>query len=244
MGNEWSRVNHGCTMPDGTKLLHGCETSGWVCLGCSGNVVARNQCTGSANCYYMSGERGLASNNNRLLSNYCAAATDNCFELTFSRDNVLQDNVSTVDPKSGQACRYPYWVGGSTVYFKNNRWECDIDANKAYDDARGSTTAVTSILGLDSFVEPPATPAPAALQNPTSLPTRAVVPSSSPAAPTRSLPTLTATVLAARTHGACTSQVRVGVQDLTCWSFRLVKGPLALRCAGACDCRLQTHRIF
>ena len=85
VANEWSRVNHGCTLPDGYKLLHGCETAGWVCLGCSGNLIARNQCTASANCYYMSGERGLASNNNRFLSNYCAAATDNCFELTFSR---------------------------------------------------------------------------------------------------------------------------------------------------------------
>lgn len=197
VGNEWNRVNHGCTTPDGQKFQHGCETAGWVCLGCSANIIARNQCTASANCYYMSGERGLASNNNKFLSNYCAAATDNCFELTFSRDNVLQDNVSTVDPKSGQACQYPYWVGGSVVYFKNNRWECNIDADKAYEQARGSTTVATNILGLESFVEPPTLPAPAILQNPTSLPTR-TAPTLTPLLPTRAAPTPTSTLVRPR----------------------------------------------
>lgn len=158
VANEFSRVNHGCSTPDGYKFEHGCETAGWVCLGCANNLIARNQCSGSANCYYMSGERGLASNNNRFVANYCAAATDNCFELTFSRDNTFQENVSTVDPKSGLGCKYPYWIGGSTVYFKNNRWECDIAALKAFQDASASTTAQTMILDLDAFVAPVSTP--------------------------------------------------------------------------------------
>jgi hypothetical protein len=192
VGNEWSRVNHGCTTPDGNKYLHGCETAGWICLACAGNVIARNQCTGSANCYYMSGERGLASNGNKFISNYCAAATDNCFELTFSRDNLLQDNVSTVDPKSGQACKYPYWVGGSTVFFKNNRWECSIDANTAYEQARGSTTVATTILGLESYVEPTVASLPVPQQNATKAPTR-VAPTLTPVLPARALPTLTTT---------------------------------------------------
>jgi hypothetical protein len=168
--NEWSRVNHGCTTPDGNKFSHGCETAGWVCLACANNLVSQNQCAGSANCYYMSGERGLASNNNRFVANYCAAATDNCFELTFSHDNTFQDNVSTVDPKTGQGCKYPFWVGGSTVYFKNNRWECDISADKAYDDARNSTTAPTNIMDLDVFVPPPTAAPPLSAANPASTP--------------------------------------------------------------------------
>jgi len=159
VANEFSRVNHGCTTPDGNKFDHGCETAGWVCLACAGNLIARNQCAGSANCYYMSGERGLSSNTNKFVANYCAAATDNCFELTFSRDNIFQDNVSTVDPKTGLGCKYPYWIGGSTVYFKNNRWECDIPALKAFQDASGSTTAQTMILDLDVLSAPNATPA-------------------------------------------------------------------------------------
>lgn len=157
--NEFSRVNHGCSTPDGYKFDHGCETAGWVCLACSGNLVARNQCSGSANCYYMSGERGLASNSNRFVANYCTAATDNCFELTFSRDNIFQDNVSTVDPKTGQGCKYPYWIGGSIVYFKNNRWECDITASKALSDATASTPTQTLILDLDATNGPVPTPA-------------------------------------------------------------------------------------
>lgn len=190
IGNEWSRVNHGCVGSDGRKYDYGCETSGWVCLACNQNIIAHNQCTGSANCYYMNGDHPeMRSNNNKFVSNYCAAATNNCFELTFSLGNVLQDNVSTVDPKSGRACQYPYWVGGSAVYFKNNRWECDIDATKAYDEARAQT-AGTQIYSLESYIAPTTIPASASSQNPTSLPTRAA-PTLTPVPPTRLAPTST-----------------------------------------------------
>jgi hypothetical protein len=100
----------------------------------------------------------LASNSNKFVANYCMAATDNCFELTFSHDNSFQDNVSTVDPKTGLGCKYPYWIGGSTVYFKNNRWECDISALQAFQDASASTTVPTMILDIDSFITPAPTP--------------------------------------------------------------------------------------
>ncbi|MGB8647945.1 MAG: hypothetical protein WCF84_22110 [Anaerolineae bacterium] len=146
VGNSLDRENHGCTTPDGYKFLHGCETAGWVCLGCQNNVVARNHCAGSANCFYMSGERGLASNHNRLLANYCAGATDNCFELTFSQGNLLRDNITTSDPVTGAACKYPFWIGGSTVYFQGNSWQCGLDADKALADAVASTTVPTIAL--------------------------------------------------------------------------------------------------
>ncbi len=155
VGNTFNRENHACQTPDGRTFLHGCETAGWTCIGCTGNVIARNHCEASGNCYYLSGERGLASNDNRLLSNYCAGATDNCFELTFSRGNILQDNIATALPETGAACMYPFWIGGSTVYFKNNLWQCTVSANDALAGATASTSHPT--LALELGAAPPLT---------------------------------------------------------------------------------------
>ncbi len=158
VGNTWNRENHGCTTPDGRKFLTGCETSGWVCLNCQANVIARNHCELSGNCYYMSGERDLFSNDNRLVQNFCSGATDNCFELTFSLRNVLQENVSTLDVKTGQPCKYPFWIGGSVVYFKDNTWECAIAADTAFIQARDSTVVGTNIINVNQFNIPPGMP--------------------------------------------------------------------------------------
>ncbi len=152
VGNTWSRDNHGCTTPDGRKFLSGCETSGWVCLGCTANVIARNFCELSSNCFYMSGERGLASNNNNFLENYCAGATENCFEITFSFGNVLRDNFATAEWKSGRACKYPFWIGGSVVFFANNVWECAISEDDAFNRSRDSTVVATNIIRLDYYL--------------------------------------------------------------------------------------------
>ncbi len=158
VGNTLDRDNHGCTMPDGRKLLHGCETAGWVCLNCQANWIVRNHCELSGNCYYMSGERGLASNDNRLVANYCAGATDNCFEITFGQRNVLQDNVSTVEPDTDAPCKYPFWIGGSVVYFKGNSWECSVDADDAFSEARDSTIVATNIININEYAYPPGMP--------------------------------------------------------------------------------------
>jgi hypothetical protein len=152
VANTLDRNNHACTTPDGRKFAHGCETAGWVCLACSHNVIARNRCDSSANCFYMSGERGLGSNDNHLVANVCMGATDNCFEITFSRDNVLQDNYTTFSEKTGAPCRYPYWIGGSVVYFKNNAWQCEISPQEAFEQARDSTTVGTNIINLETFI--------------------------------------------------------------------------------------------
>lgn len=154
VGNVVNRENHGCTTPDGFKFLHGCETSGWVCLACSGNVVARNHCESSANCFYMSGERGLASDGNKLVANYCAGATDNCFEITFSKGNVLQDNVTTADPNTGASCNYPFWIGGSTIYMKDNLWQCAVSVDDALGRAAASTTVPTLAILGDAALPP------------------------------------------------------------------------------------------
>jgi hypothetical protein len=148
VGNTLNRENHGCTTPDGFKFLHGCETAGAVWLASSGNVIARNHCEASANCFYMSGERGLASNDNKLVANYCAGASDNCFELTFSHGNILQQNITTADPSTGAACNYPFWIGGSSVYFKNNLWQCTVTVDDAIARATDSTNVPTLALSV------------------------------------------------------------------------------------------------
>lgn len=148
VGNQFNRDNHGCTTPDGRKFEHGCETAGWVCLQCNNNLVVRNHCEGSGNCYYMSGERGLASNNNRFIANYCAGSPNNCFEFTFSKGNILQDNIATAHPQTGAACKYPFWIGGSTVYFGKNSWGCSISPEDSISDAVKSTNVPTQALAL------------------------------------------------------------------------------------------------
>lgn len=152
IGNTLNRNNHGCTTPDGRKFLTGCETAGWVCLGCTMNVIANNYCELSGNCFYMSGERNLASNNNNFLSNFCAGASDNCFEITFSFGNFLRDNIATYEPKSDKACKYPFWIGGSVVYFANNTWECANSEDTSFNQSRDSTTVATNIIRMDNYL--------------------------------------------------------------------------------------------
>ncbi len=154
VSNRFDRDNHGCTTPDGHKYEHGCETAGWVCLQCVNNLITRNHCEASGNCYYMSGERGLGSNRNRFIGNYCAGAPNNCFEFTFSQGNVLQDNIATAHPGTGAACKYPFWIGGSTVYFGANEWGCAISPEAAIADAVRSTTVPTLALALGSNPPP------------------------------------------------------------------------------------------
>lgn len=154
IGNTFNYNNHGCTTPHGRKFEHGCETAGWVCLACRNNLIARNHCELSGNCYYMSGERGLGSNHNRFLANYCAGSPNNCFEFTFSQGNTLQDNIATADPQTGAACKYPFWIGGSTVYFGDNTWECAISPEEAMTHAVQSTNIPTVALALDGTPRP------------------------------------------------------------------------------------------
>jgi hypothetical protein len=151
VGNTWSRDNHGCTAPDGRKFLHGCETSGWVCLGCVANLISYNQCQSSSNCFYMTGERN-PSNDNNFLTNYCAGATENCFEVTFSFGNIFRDNIATVEPKTDTVCNYPFWIGGSIAYFANNVWECRVSEDDAFNQSRDSTTVATNIIRLDNVL--------------------------------------------------------------------------------------------
>ncbi|MCX7840398.1 MAG: hypothetical protein N2559_13245, partial [Anaerolineae bacterium] len=170
VNNQLHRNNHGCTTPDGRRFLSGCETAGWVCISCAGNHIIGNKCELSGNCYYMSGERGLASNENRFIGNYCAGASDNCFEITFSLNNLLANNIATIEPKTNTPCKYPFWIGGSTVFFQNNRWECAISADDAFNQSRDSTVVGTMITNLDAFGRVPIAPAPQVTSVPTVSP--------------------------------------------------------------------------
>ena len=155
INNNLHRDNHGCTAPDGSKRTGGCETAGWACADCALNIIIGNRCELSGKCYYMNGEQGLASNENKFIANYCAGATESCFEITFSFGNLLQDNVGTrfTDSKAGTEtmCKMPYWLGGSISYFQNNRWECTVDANTAFNQSRDSTIIPTNIINLDAI---------------------------------------------------------------------------------------------
>ncbi len=189
VGNHFDRNNHGCTTPDSHKFEHGCETAGWVCLQCNQNLIANNHCEYSGNCYYLSGERGLASNNNRFIGNYCAASPNNCFEFTFSKGNVLQDNIATAHPETGAACKYPFWIGGSTVYFGKNSWGCAISPQDSINDAIRSTNIPTVALALGNSAPLYGTVANAPTTSPPPSTSSGQAPASSSPTQTASAPT-------------------------------------------------------
>lgn len=145
VGNSWSNNNRSCTTAEGQYLPTGCESAGWLCIACQRNIIARNTCSNSGDCYYMNGEGGLASNHNRFHQNQCRAAPHNCYEVTFSMGNEFVENIAEGDPLTGAACQYPFWVGGSWVIFARNQWKCAISAEKALQEASDSTHVPTRI---------------------------------------------------------------------------------------------------
>ncbi len=144
-GNSLSYANRSCTTPDGGYLPSGCEAAGWLCIACQKNIVAHNVCTGSGDCFYMNGEGDLTSNDNRFHQNECRAAPHNCYEVTFATGNEFVENIARDDPETGTACKYPFWVGGSHVYFARNQWSCTISPDAALADATASTGVPTRV---------------------------------------------------------------------------------------------------
>jgi|GEM_PF-3128653 hypothetical protein len=144
-GNSVSNANRSCNTPDGGYLASGCESAGWVCIACQKNIIARNTCSNSGDCYYMNGEGNLGSNNNRFHQNECRAAPHNCFEVTFAKGNEFVENIAREDPATGAACKYPFWVGGSQVIFSRNTWSCAFGPDKAIADASASTSVPTTV---------------------------------------------------------------------------------------------------
>lgn len=143
--NSLSHANRSCSTPDGGYLPSGCESAGWLCIACQKNIIARNTCTGSGDCFYLNGEGNLTSNDNRFHRNECRAAPHNCYEVTFATGNEFVENISRDDPDTGTACKYPFWVGGSHVYFTRNQWNCTISADTAIAHAAASTNVPTTV---------------------------------------------------------------------------------------------------
>ncbi len=148
VGNSFNQDNRSCTSPDGVYLSSGCESAGLVFIASQRNIIARNTCTNSGDCYYINGEGNLTSNFNRFHKNECRASPHNCFEVTFSVGNEFVENITGNDPATGAACKYPFWVGGSKVLFARNTWSCTISPDTALRHAAQSTSVPTSIENI------------------------------------------------------------------------------------------------
>ncbi len=143
VANTLNHVTRACTDPDGNYLQSGCESSGLAAIQVQANLFASNHCEESANCYYASGDGGYSSNNNKFFNNYCAGASANCFEVTFSQGNQFDYNVAT------NQCVYPFWIGGSSVQFgSHNQWNCKFSADKAFRESQQNTKPATDIQGF------------------------------------------------------------------------------------------------
>ncbi len=146
LGNTFNLVNRDCVSPDGVYYSSGCETAGWFCSACQDNIVAENQCAKSGNCYYASGDGGRPSQGNKFYGNYCFGSPNNCFEVTFSKGNEFENNVTTRDPITGENCNFPFWIGGSSVRFgRNNNWGCIVSAQRAIELSQASTSVATEV---------------------------------------------------------------------------------------------------
>lgn len=132
LGNAFNYANRDCRGPDGIYYSQGCETAGWICIGCVDILLLNNECKRGGNCYYVSGDGGTPNFNVKFIGNTCYAAPNNCFEATFSKGIYFERNTAKKDPYSGENCNYPFWTGGSEVNFgKGNDWACLISATIA-----------------------------------------------------------------------------------------------------------------
>lgn len=149
VNNTLDDVNRGCTGPDGFFYQSGCESAGLACAGCQHSVIVSNTCARAGNCYYADGLGGMPSNANKFFNNYCAAARNNCFEVTYTQGNQFDYNIATADPNTGENCAYPFWISGSIVHFgKHNTWACAHSQKHAQDQSKNSTLEPTEVRGL------------------------------------------------------------------------------------------------
>ncbi len=137
-GNQINSALRAC--PQSTD---GCESAGVLGLDVQNSQIADNNCFDSGDCYYFNGE-GFPSNDNEFLHNTCVAAPHNCFEITYSQGNHLDDNASL--STGDRACLYPFWVGGSVITFSSNHWSCIKSIDRAYHDSQDSTSILTTVI--------------------------------------------------------------------------------------------------
>lgn len=156
VGNQFVRINRACHGLNNDYHPNGCESSGMAIIAANDTLVYDNHCRRTSNCYYANGDGGYGSTNTKFFKNDCAAAKNNCFEVTFSQGSQFDYNRAEFDAEAQESCDYPFWVGGSTVYFgSHNSWDCRHDSETALNDARSGTERTTEILELSSAPSPP-----------------------------------------------------------------------------------------
>ncbi len=150
VGNTLNNTNRACLDPEGNYVQSGCESAGLMSIRSEGNLVVSNHCEHGANCYYAPGNGGYPSNNNKFFNNYCAAAGNNCFEVTFSEGNRFDYNTAVPDPNTKDPCDYAFWISGSVVKFgPHNNWSCKHNSDQALYDSRRGTEITTGIDWVD-----------------------------------------------------------------------------------------------
>lgn len=150
VGNTFRSINRGCDGLDNVYHSNGCESSGLAMTKVNNTLVLQNNCRRVSNCYYANGDGNYGSTAIKFYNNQCAGALNNCFEVTYGVGHEFDYNSAVFDADAGQSCDYPFWIGGSTVYFgANNQWNCLHDFDMAINDARTKTTdRATEILAL------------------------------------------------------------------------------------------------
>lgn len=177
VGNKFARINRGCIGLDNVYHPTGCESAGLAITHSTGTVVVDNHCRVTSNCYYANGDGGYGSKDLKFYNNHCAAARNNCFEVTFSTGGEFDYNTATYDAEAGESCDYPFWIGGSTVYFgEHNSWNCVHDYETALNDSRNGANQPTDLHAIAAL--PP--PAPTFTHTPTLLPQVVHAPTATP----------------------------------------------------------------
>ncbi len=176
VGNRFARINRGCDGLDNVYHANGCESSALAMTHVDHVLVHDNTCRRVSNCYYANGDGGYGSSYIKFYNNYCAGAKNNCFEATYGLGHEFDYNQAEADSEFGDACDYPFWIGGSTAYFgANNRWNCLHDYDTAVNDSRAKSYQATEARALT--------------ERPTPTPTATPTPFSKLAAPQNNKPT-------------------------------------------------------
>ena len=174
--NKFARINRSCDGLDGVYHSNGCESSGLAMTRAQDVLVYDNNCRRVSNCYYANGDGGYGSAGVKFYNNYCAGAKNNCFEATYGLGHEFDYNVAETDTEYGDACDYPFWIGGSTAYFgPNNNWNCLHDYDTSVNDSRLKSVNATEARSLEQRPTPTPTMTPTPFQKlarPQSKPTQ------------------------------------------------------------------------
>lgn len=84
-----------------------CDSAGILLVNSShANTISNNNLTYSGDGFFIGNENGTPSNGNTVTGNDGSFSPHNCFEATFSSENVFKDNTAN-------NCNYGFWLGFS-----------------------------------------------------------------------------------------------------------------------------------